>query len=303
MPPNLDHRLMLPGLRIRLGLRLMPTPSGCHRRAFVLSSLASVSKSHATCSETWLKIPVSNSERRISFRVMALSAALFFCAAVSQAGAILLNEFSGQETVINISEIPAGGLQGSLAHPPGNWSRLVRGVYFNRGNDFFLGGRTNNGDDGGNPFRQSPLGGDPDGFSTASYGSWLDMTLPSGFALDFSGLSEMPRRVGLNLEAVGYYAPGYYLQTATLRVDLHLMDASVVTQLYDTPIRQLLAFESSEPISEMRFSWATSFTGNGPGMAIDDIRFEAVPEPSSLGLTVGGLFLASWAVRHRRRSA
>ena len=116
----------------------------------------------------------------------------------------------------------------------------------------------------------------------------------------------MPRRVGLNLDAVGNYVntpAGIALQTATLRVDLHLMDASVVTQFYDTPIRQLIAFESSEPIDQMRFSWATSFTGDGPGMSIDDIRFEVVPEPSFLGVAASGLFLASWATRHRRRAA
>ena len=304
MPLNFDHRLMLPGLRIRLGLRLMP--SRCHRSAIVLSSPASVNKSRATCSESWLKNPVLGLAHGLSLKVFTLIAALFFSGAVSQAGTILLNEFSGQETVIDISEIPAGGLQGSLAHPPDNWSRLVRGVYFDRGKDFNLGGRTQNMNDAGNPFRQAPLGGDPNGFSTASYGSWLSMTLPGGFALDFSGLSEMPRRVGLNLDAVGNYVntpAGIALQTATLRVDLHLMDASVVTQFYDTPIRQLIAFESSEPIDQMRFSCATSFTGDGPGMSIDDIRFEVVPEPSFLGVAASGLFLASWATRHRRRAA
>jgi MYXO-CTERM domain-containing protein len=206
-----------------------------------------------------------------------------------------LSQFSGQESVIDISEIPGGGLQGSLITPADNWSRSVNGVQFIGGKELTLWGRTSVGD-GSNPFRSPPLTGDPNGFSGASFGSSLGMSIPSGFALGFTGLAEAPHRIGLGLASLGANPP------RTLRTTLVFSDTTIATYFYDAPILRLLAYESSKPINRIDFSWTTSFPGDGPGIEIDDIRFEAVPEPSSWALGLMGIACGGWAVRKRKRS-
>jgi sulfatase modifying factor 1 len=238
-------------------------------------------------------------ERAHYFWQKAALAGFVFClVGPSHAGEILLSQFSGQESIITISEIPGGGLQGALGAPADNWSRTVNGVQFIGGKELTLMGRTSSGD-GGNPFRSAPLSGDPNGFSGASFGSSLAMFIPSawgGFSLGFSGLSEMPRRVGLNLSS-------YANPAITLRTTLFLADSTTETYLYDQPILRLLAYESGTPISRVEFSWTTFVPGDGPGIEIDDIRFEAVPEPSTWALGLMGIACGGWvAWRKRKRS-
>lgn len=245
-----------------------------------------------------------SSVRRGGFRWLmgATLAVTFACSfGPANAGEIPLSQFTGQETVINMNEIPGGGAQGSLGTPADNWSRTVYGVKFDGGKELWIGGRTSAGD-AGNPFRSPPLSGDPNGFARASFGSHLGMYLPFGFDLDFSNLGELPRRVGINVSATGQLGSGSLTQ-AILRANFVYTDGSSTEYFLNTPVLRLLAVENSVPISRLQFSWASSFTGDGPYMEIDDIRFEPVPEPSTCGLAAAGLALAAFACSRRKVAA
>jgi hypothetical protein len=241
----------------------------------------------------------------VSLLTRAFLTSIIGSACLGQACAteISLNQFSGNETVINMSEIPGGGQQGALGAPADTWNRTVKGVKFVGGKEMWIGGRTA-GTLNSNPFQNPPTEGDPQGFSGASLGSWLTFFTPSPapyvFSLDFSGLPEMPRRVGFLWEA-GRTNP--LSAESTFTATVQYSDGPPASYSFPVQASRLIAVESDVAIRSIGFSWSPPVNfGDGPRVSIDDIRFEAVPEPASPCLvSIGLAALASLAWRSSRR--
>ena len=204
-----------------------------------------------------------------------------FFAFSASGGEITLRQFSGNETVITMSEIPGGGQQGSLNVPADNWSRTVKGVKFVGGKEMQIAGRTA-GELNYNPFQDPPTEGDPQGFTGASLGSWLSFFTPSypqyTFSLDFIALPELPKRVGFLWRAEGTNRLG---PESTFTATVQYADQSSASYSFPVQASRLFALESDLAIRSIGFNWSPSVQSDGPRVSIDDVRFEAVPEPAT----------------------
>jgi hypothetical protein len=103
------------------------------------------------------------------------------------------SQFSGNETLIDMAEIPGGG---AADLPPNNWDRTIKGVRFLGGAELGIGGRVP-GEINSNPFQGTPAAGDPAGFQGACLRSWFTLYAPLSdpFSLDFQLSAELPKRV------------------------------------------------------------------------------------------------------------
>jgi len=224
-----------------------------------------------------------------------------FFASSASGGEITLGQFSGNETVINMSEIPGGGLQGALGAPADNWTGTVKGVKFVGGKEMWIGGRTA-GSLNSNPFQNPPTEGDPQGFTGASLGSWLSFFTPSypqyTFILDFIALPELPKRVGFLWEA-GRTNP--LTPQSVFTATVQYADQSSASYSFPVQASRLFALESDLAIRSIGFNWSPTVQSDGPRVSIDDVRFEAVPEPATYLL--GSAAIAGVMCRVRRCAA
>jgi hypothetical protein len=224
------------------------------------------------------------------------------------AGIIDLSGFSGNETVITMDEIPRTYL--NIEEPSDSWlaSRLVKGVYLRGGRDFGLPGSLRPFE---SPFGLPPTQGSPEDFSTASQGVALSFSALSyyfdyTFTLDFSHLPELPKRVGFLCAFSSTYngGPSGNVTNPGIRLSVSVQGSTVDWYSIEAG-RRLLAFEDPAGISGVSLAmvgWLDSFYGiYTPPLTIDDVRFEAVPEPSTYALTLAGIACGGFSMWRRRK--
>jgi hypothetical protein len=212
----------------------------------------------------------------------------------AESAQILLSQFSGQENLIDahrFSRAVSSSGMNDLGEP---WTTASGTVSIYGGKEGYLFTDRNS----EYPFSYPPTAGDPLGFSQASGSSYLRTFVVWPLHISFASLADRPRRVGFLMEHAG--GPPQY---ENLAVDVNREDGS--SSVYEYPAsRRLVAFEETVPIESIVIHWSSGYTwGDGPRVSLDDIRFEAVPEPS--GFVIGGtaavMLSVVYMARHKQR--
>lgn len=213
----------------------------------------------------------------------------------AESAQILLSQFSGQENLIDAHRFSRAVSSSGMNDLGTPWPTASGTVSIYGGKEW-----TNFTDRNSvYPFSYPPTAGDPLGFSQASGSSYLSTFIVWPLHISFASLADRPRRVGFLMEHAG--GPPWFDKLA---VDVNREDGTFAVYEYAAS-RRLVAFEEPVPIESIAIHWSVGgiWGTDGPRVSLDDIRFEAVPEPS--GFVIGGtaalILSVVYMARHKQR--